>query len=120
MIRIMFSASKDAKDASSRTMLLGGTEGTVKEWEDIDAKVNRYPMLRQFSAIGSGASFREAMVEALCQATGQNVKPGDVTETKSSGGKYLSIRISVVVHTPEQVKAVFEKMKGNPGLKWCM
>lgn len=102
-------------------MVIGGSGSTVKEWEELDSQMNRYPMYRQFSAIGSGGpSFRESMVAAVEASTGQSVRIDDVTETPSSGGKYTSVRINVVVQSPEQVKSVFDKIKSDPRLKWCM
>ena len=92
----------------------------MKEWEILDEQINRYPMVRTFSAIGSGQSFRESMVSAISASTGRQIQPDDVTETPSSKGKYCSIRINVTVNSPEEVKLIFERIKSDPALKWCM
>ena len=100
--------------------MLGGGGNTVKEWEILDEQINRYPMIRTFSAIGSGQTFRELMVSAISASTGRQIQPDDVTETPSSKGKYTSVRIDVMVNSPEEVKEIFQRIKSNPDLKWCM
>jgi hypothetical protein len=46
--------------------LILGLDASEDAWRRIDRRVNTYPSLREFTAIGSGgSSFREAMVSAV-------------------------------------------------------
>jgi putative lipoic acid-binding regulatory protein len=65
--------------------------------------MNKYPDKRTFTAIGSGGDdFKAAMVKAVEAVVGP-VKPEDVTERPSSKAAYISVKVAVVVTSPEQV-----------------
>ncbi|KAF9625899.1 hypothetical protein IFM89_027676 [Coptis chinensis] len=96
--------------------------GTVTEWLALDQKVNSYPTVRGFTAIGTGGDdFVQAMVVAVESVLQEPVPENEntvfavsvnsrltfkdrVTQKVSSGGKYVSVNIGPVeVVSSEQV-----------------
>lgn len=66
-------------------------------------QVNKYPSVRSFTAIGTGGSeFRTSMVQAVEEIVGP-LQADCVIERPSSAGTYVSVKISVIVKTPEEV-----------------
>ncbi len=84
--------------------------------------MNKYPIERNFQAIGTGGEdFKLAMVSAVESTLGCPVPASKVAVRSSSGGKYLSVNIGpVMVDTSEQLTAVYTAMSSDERLKWWM
>ncbi|XP_024396297.1 uncharacterized protein [Physcomitrium patens] len=114
----------EGRVGKTTNMIIGGT---VKEesleselqWNAIDQKVNVYPMVRDFTAIGTGGDeFVQAMVEAVEAVTESPVPK--VTKKMSAKGKYVSVKIGVTVTSSEQVKAVYDAMRKDVRMKYFL
>mmetsp|Transcript_28100 Transcript_28100/g.53530 ORF Transcript_28100/g.53530 Transcript_28100/m.53530 type:complete len:193 (-) Transcript_28100:217-795(-) len=108
--------------AETRNVVLGGESVTPDSWEELDAKVNDYPIMRGFKAIGTGGDdFVKSMVAQVEKALGRSVPEEVVAVRPSSKGKYVSVNIEpVVVNSGEEVLAVYTAMKEDSRLKWFL
>ncbi|KAG7012726.1 hypothetical protein SDJN02_25479 [Cucurbita argyrosperma subsp. argyrosperma] len=81
-------------------MVLGGTvtDDSTNEWIALDQKVNSYPGVRGFTAIGTGGD-----------------DFGKVRHKLSAKGKYVSVNIG-----PVQVQAVYNAMKRDDRMKYFL
>jgi putative lipoic acid-binding regulatory protein len=89
-------------------MVLGVDEFSMEKWRAVDKQLNKYPGHRTFTAIGrdsqdEGLNFKASMIKAVESVLGQPVLPTQVEEKPSSKGSYISVRIGVVVNSPDQV-----------------
>ncbi|GJP39804.1 hypothetical protein CLOM_g24144 [Closterium sp. NIES-68] len=111
------------RQARTTNMVLGGTASEYgDDWLELDKKVNTYPSLREFTAIGSGGGdFAVAMVLAV-----QSVIPTDTPELQvvtreSATGRYISVKIGPVrMDSSEQVRAVYQAMKQDPRMRYFL
>ncbi|KAL5717572.1 hypothetical protein ACHQM5_010555 [Ranunculus cassubicifolius] len=105
-------------------VVIGGTvtDDSGDEWLSLDQKVNSYPTVRGFTAIGTGGDdFVEAMVVAVESVLQEAVPEGSVKQKLSSGGKYVSVNIGPVqVVSSEQVQAVYNAMKRDVRMKYFL
>jgi len=100
-------------------LVLGADEFSLERWLEVDKKLNKYPEVRTFTAIGTGGDeFKTAMVQAVESATGRPV--AGVSDRLSSQGAYVSVKIDVLVASVEEVIEVFAKLKADSRLKWVM
>nr|GEV55802.1 hypothetical protein [Tanacetum cinerariifolium] len=85
-------------------------------------KVNTYPTVRGFTAIGTGGDdFVQAMVVAVESVLQHQIPQGQVKQKMSSGGKYVSVNIGPVqVVSSEQVQAVYNAMKSDERMKYFL
>lgn len=98
--------------------------------EEVDQRVNDYPIRRTFTAIGGdkGAAGEEAtaaypgdMREAVAAVLGERVPEDAVQSRPSRNGTYLSVKIGpVTVHSKEQLEAVFDALRADARTKWTM
>lgn len=114
----------EGRVGKTTNMIIGGT---VKEeslesalqWNAIDQKVNVYPMVRDFTAIGTGGDeFVQAMVEVV-EAVTENPVP-KVTTKMSAKKNYVSVKIGVTVTSSDQVKAVYDAMRKDVRIKYFL
>ncbi|KAJ6705087.1 MOLYBDOPTERIN COFACTOR SULFURASE MOSC [Salix purpurea] len=85
----------------------------TNEWLALDKKVNSYPTVRGFTAIGTGGDdFVQAMVIAVESVTQQTIPEGQVRQKVSSRGKYVSVNIG-----PVQVVSSEQEREGEEGLE---
>ncbi|OIW14666.1 hypothetical protein TanjilG_33008 [Lupinus angustifolius] len=105
-------------------MVIGGTvaDDSTNEWLSLDQKVNSYPTVRGFTAIGTGGEdFVQAMVVAVESVIQQPIPRGRVKQKLSSRGKYVSVNIGPVqVVSSEQVQAVYNAMKRDDRMKYFL
>ncbi|EFJ46969.1 hypothetical protein VOLCADRAFT_105282 [Volvox carteri f. nagariensis] len=93
--RSLTELSKGSNRLSNSTNLLlcGESEET---WRRLDSKVNKYPIQRSFTAIGTGGQdFRAAMVAAVESVVG-SVHTECISERHSSGRNYISVTVGPV------------------------
>ncbi|XP_057858512.1 uncharacterized protein LOC131067508 isoform X2 [Cryptomeria japonica] len=89
----------EGRVAQTRNVVMGGTISgeSEDEWKILDQKVNSYPTVRGFIAIGTGGDdFVQAMVGAVESVLQRPIPEGRVTHKVSSRGKYVSVNIGPV------------------------
>lgn len=115
-------SKSEGRVGKTTNMVIGGTvkKDAEGEWDAIDQKVNVYPMIRDFTAIGTGG---DEFVVAMVQAVESVIEtPGlTVTQKLSSQGKYVSVKIGgVTVTSSEQVRAVYDAMRKDVRMKYFL
>ncbi|KAI4336577.1 hypothetical protein L6164_015089 [Bauhinia variegata] len=114
----------EGRVGQTTNMVIGGTvaDNSTNEWLALDQKVNSYPTVRGFTAIGTGGEdFVHAMVFAVESVTQQPIPEGHVRQKLSSRGKYVSVNIGPVeVASSEQVQAVYNAMRRDERMKYFL
>ncbi|KAM1103209.1 hypothetical protein EV1_011895 [Malus domestica] len=114
----------EGRVGQTTNVVIGGTvaDDSTNEWVDLDQKVNSYPTVRGFTAIGTGGDdFVQAMVVAVESVIQQPVPEGHVRQKISSRGKYVSVNIGPVqVISSEQVQAVYNAMRRDDRMKYFL
>ncbi|GMI87679.1 hypothetical protein like AT1G27385 [Hibiscus trionum] len=114
----------EGRVGETRNVVIGGTvaDDSTNEWLALDQKVNSYPTVRGFTAIGTGGDdFVQSMVVAVESVIQQPIPEGRVKQKLSSRGKYVSVNIGPVqVVSSEQVQAVYNAMKRDDRMKYFL
>ena len=99
----------------------GGGLGANMTWEELDEKVNTYPMDRKFQAIGEGGqSFIDEVVALIEKALGRSVPSGNVTTRPSKKGKYVAVNVTVRLENGSEVLEVYGALKSCERVKWFL
>lgn len=116
--RSLTEVTKGAKRLGTNLLLTGESEDA---WRRLDQKVNKYPIQRSFTAIGTGGqSFKAAMVAVVESVVGP-VHCECISERHSSQKSYLSVTIGPVwVENGDQIIAIYAKMKEDKRAKWII
>ncbi|KAI4343394.1 hypothetical protein L6164_010747 [Bauhinia variegata] len=125
VLRAISEVSKtEGRVGQTTNMVIGGTvaDDSTNEWLALDQKVNSYPTVRGFTAIGTGGEdFVHAMVVAVESVIQQPIPEGHVRQKLSSRGKYVSVNIGPVqVVSSEQVQAVYNAMRRDDRMKYFL
>ncbi len=106
-------------EKTGKPIILSNAETkTQDEWAQLDEHINEYPGERSFKAIGAGeADFVRSMRECVEKVVG-GIEDSQVDTKESSGGKYVSVTFLVMVQSPEEMKEIYELMKGDGRLKF--
>ncbi|MFS8029107.1 putative YbeD-like domain superfamily protein [Helianthus anomalus] len=125
VLKVISEVSKtEGRVGQTTNMVLGGTvtDDSTDEWLTLDQKVNTYPTVRGFTAIGTGGDdFVQAMVIAVESVVQHPIPQGNVKQKMSSGGKYVSVNIGPVqVVSSEQVQAVYNAMRRDVRMKYFL
>ncbi|XP_059447768.1 uncharacterized protein LOC132179138 isoform X3 [Corylus avellana] len=115
----------EGRVGQTTNVVIGGTvtDDSTNEWLALDQKVNSYPTVRGFTAIGTGGDdFVQAMVVAVESVLQQPIpEVGRVRQKVSSRGKYVSVNIGPVqVVSSEQVQAVYNAMRRDERMKYFL
>ncbi|GLT86691.1 hypothetical protein SLE2022_048130 [Rubroshorea leprosula] len=114
----------EGRVGQTTNVVIGGTvtDDSTNEWLALDQKVNSYPTVRGFTAIGTGGDdFVQAMVVAVESVIQQPIPEGRVRQKVSSSGKYVSVNIGPVqVVSSEQVQAVYNAMRRDDRMKYFL
>uniref|UniRef100_A0A803PHT6 Phosphoribosylformylglycinamidine synthase n=1 Tax=Cannabis sativa TaxID=3483 RepID=A0A803PHT6_CANSA len=114
----------EGRVGQTTNVVIGGTvtDDSTREWLALDQKVNSYPTVRGFTAIGTGGDdFVQAMVVAVESVIQQPIPEGHVRQKLSSRGKYVSVNIGPVqVVSSEQVQAVYNAMRRDDRMKYFL
>ncbi|XP_057949588.1 uncharacterized protein LOC131144756 isoform X2 [Malania oleifera] len=114
----------EGRVGQTTNVVIGGTvtDDSTNEWLTLDQKVNSYPTVRGFTAIGTGGDdFVQAMVVAVESVIQQPIPEGRVRQKLSSRGKYVSVNIGPVqVVSSEQVQAVYNAMRRDDRMKYFL
>ncbi|EES05121.1 hypothetical protein BDA96_04G164800 [Sorghum bicolor] len=117
-------ASSKGRIAQTTNVIMGGTvtDDTTDEWVVLDKKVNTYPTVRGFTAIGTGGDdFVQSMVVAVESVIGEHVPEGQISQKVSAKGKYVSVKIGPIrVVSKEQVQAVYNAMRKDERMKFFL
>ncbi|CAM8954198.1 unnamed protein product [Rhodiola kirilowii] len=114
----------EGRVGQTTNVVIGGTvtDDATNEWLELDQKVNSYPTVRGFTAIGTGGDdFVQSMVVAVESVIQQPIPEGRITQKVSSRGKYVSVNIGPVrVLSSEQVQAVYNAMRRDDRMKYFL
>ncbi|XWS69254.1 hypothetical protein CRYUN_Cryun04dG0163700 [Craigia yunnanensis] len=114
----------EGRVGQTTNVIIGGTvaDDSTNEWLALDQKVNSYPTVRGFTAIGTGGDdFVHSMVVAVESVIQQPIPEGRVRQKLSSRGKYVSVNIGPVrVVSSEQVQAVYNAMRRDDRMKYFL
>ncbi|XP_010250712.1 PREDICTED: uncharacterized protein LOC104592881 isoform X2 [Nelumbo nucifera] len=114
----------EGRVGQTTNVVIGGTvtDDSTNEWLTLDQKVNSYPTVRGFTAIGTGGDdFVQAMVVAVESVLQHPIPEGRVRQKLSSRGKYVSVNIGPVqVFSSEQVQAVYNAMRRDDRMKYFL
>ncbi|KAK6930816.1 Uncharacterized protein family UPF0250, YbeD-like [Dillenia turbinata] len=114
----------EGRVGQTTNVVIGGTvtDDSTNEWLALDQKVNSYPTVRGFTAIGTGGDdFVQSMVVAVESVIQQPIPEGRVRQKVSSRGKYVSVNIGPVrVISSEQVQAVYNAMRRDDRMKYFL
>ncbi|KAJ8759046.1 hypothetical protein K2173_003284 [Erythroxylum novogranatense] len=114
----------EGRIGQTTNVVIGGTvtDDSTNEWLTLDQKVNSYPTVRGFTAIGTGGDdFVQSMVVAVESVIQQPIPEGHVRQKVSSRGKYVSVNIGPVqVVSSEQVQAVYNAMRRDDRMKYFL
>ncbi|KAK3154171.1 hypothetical protein QOZ80_2BG0187170 [Eleusine coracana subsp. coracana] len=117
-------ANSKGRVAQTTNVIMGGTvtDDATDEWLVLDKKVNSYPTVRGFTAIGSGGDdFVQSMVVAVESVIQERIPEGQISQKVSSKGKYVSVKIGPIrVVSSEQVQAVYNAMKKDERMKFFL
>ncbi|XP_072955407.1 uncharacterized protein [Typha angustifolia] len=117
-------SKSEGRVAQTTNVIIGGTvtDDATDEWIVLDQKVNSYPMVRGFTAIGTGGDdFVQAMVVAVESVLQEPIPKGRVSQKLSSRGKYVSVNIGPIrVISSEQVQAVYNAMRRDERMKYFL
>ncbi|CAO2828986.1 unnamed protein product [Amaranthus hypochondriacus] len=114
----------EGRVGQTTNVVIGGTvtDDSTNKWLALDQKVNSYPTVRGFTAIGTGGDdFVHSMVIAVESVLQQPIPEGRVKQKISSRGKYVSVNIGPVqVISSEQVQAVYNAMRRDDRMKYFL
>ena len=106
-------------DMPPRTFVMDPAGST--SWEELDARVNTYPMERKFQAIGVNSdAFVEDVKTMIEETLRRKVHPENVTSNVSKNGKYRSCNVNVVLQSGDEVVKVMQKLKKDERIKWYL
>lgn len=80
----------------------------------------QFPGVFELSAMGPADAALEALVPALLENAGIVVLRGTVALRPSSGGRYVSVRISFEAASREQYEAAHAALRAHPEVKWTL
>ncbi|XP_078161961.1 phosphoribosylformylglycinamidine synthase isoform X2 [Carex rostrata] len=92
-------SKSEGRVAQTTNVIIGGTvaDDSTNEWIALDKKVNSYPTVRGFTAIGSGGDdFVQSMVVAVESVLQEPIPEGRVSRRLSERGKYVSVNIGPI------------------------
>ena len=107
-------------NTGSTTVMVGAD--TDEKWKELDAKVNEYPSMRKFQAIGADEEgFVDDIVTLISNALGGRViHPENVTTRPSSKGKYVSANVIAEMLSGDDVLSVYQALKSDKRIKWFL
>ncbi|HLL52482.1 MAG TPA: DUF493 domain-containing protein [Myxococcaceae bacterium] len=69
-----------------------------------------YPTSYTFKVMGTQAGFRQVVEALFARLMGRQLPPEALVEKPSSGGKYVSISVTVELHSEEQRRGIYAEI----------
>jgi uncharacterized protein len=80
----------------------------------------QFPGVFEITAMGPADRGLEERIPQILEATGVAVLRETVAARNSSGGKFVSIRISIEAQDREQYEAAHAALRAEPDIKWTL
>lgn len=80
----------------------------------------QFPGVFEIAAMGSAGVGLEEQVPQMLEAAGLKVLRDSFSSRASSGGKYVSIRISFEAQDRAQYETAHRTLRENPQVKWTL
>jgi len=74
----------------------------------------------EITAMGPAGSGLETQIPALLQAAGLLVLHETVATRESSGGKFISVKVSFQAESREQYEVAHAVLRDHPEVKWTL
>ena len=80
----------------------------------------QFPGVFEITAMGSASAGLETVIPTLLEEAGIKVLRETVATRDSSGGKYVSIKLSFKAESREQYEAAHTALREHPEVKWTL
>lgn len=80
----------------------------------------QFPGEFEITAMGPAGSGLEQQIPALLEAAGLAVLHETVSTRESSGGKFVSVKLSFRAESREQYDVAHAVLRGHPEVKWTL
>ncbi|MBS0200899.1 MAG: DUF493 family protein [Proteobacteria bacterium] len=80
----------------------------------------QFPGVFEITAMGSASAGLETVIPALLEEAGIEVLRETVATRDSSGGKYVSIKLSFKAESRAQYEAAHIALREHPEVKWTL
>ncbi len=80
----------------------------------------QFPGVFEITAMGPASADLESEIPRLLTAAGIVVQHETVSTRESSGGKFVSVKLSFRAESREQYEAAHEALRSHPEVKWTL
>lgn len=80
----------------------------------------QFPGVFEITAMGPASAGLESEIPRLLTAAGIVVQHETVSTRESSGGKFVSVKLSFRAESREQYEAAHEALRSHPEVKWTL
>ena len=80
----------------------------------------QFPGIFEITAMGPASAALETEIPRLLEQVGIEVLRETVAVRDSSGGKYVSVRLSIKADTREEYEAAHQALRDHPEVKWTL
>jgi uncharacterized protein len=80
----------------------------------------QFPGEFELTAMGPASAGLETEIPSLLRAAGITIVDESVTSRASSGGKYVSVRVTIRAGSREDYEAAHAALRGHPEVKWTL
>lgn len=80
----------------------------------------QFPGLFEITAMGPAGAGLEERIPDVLEAIGIPVLRETVATRNSTGGKYVSIRVSIHAEDRQRYEAAHAALRAEPGIKWTL
>lgn len=80
----------------------------------------QFPGVFEITAMGPASAGLESEIPRLLTAAGIVVEHETVSTRESSGGKFVSVKLSFRAESREQYEAAHEALRSHPEVKWTL
>ena len=80
----------------------------------------QFPGVFEITAMGPASAGLETEIPRLLEQVGIEVLRETVATRDSTGGKYVSVRLSIKADTREEYEAAHQALRDHPEVKWTL
>ena len=80
----------------------------------------QFPGVFEITAMGLASAGLETEIPRLLEQVGIEVLRETVATRDSTGGKYVSVRLSIKADTREEYEAAHQALRDHPEVKWTL